>query len=164
LNWTVSVVGIVVVGRNELDLRGQVTHTDYFKRFHFRERLVLVLPFEAGVIAAFFLHERGSRLEGVEIEMEWKSILRLASEVAISKDLGGVDSMFGGVEAGVDLVANDALGERLVSERGDGWRRSGRGFWRDCARRLRAGRGEKEQYEPMDGEIPWHVWVRLGKG
>ncbi len=63
--------------------------------------------------AADFGHESGLRLEGVQVEVEGESLLRLPGEIFIGECLAGGDGVVGGIELGFDLVGDDAGGECL---------------------------------------------------
>jgi hypothetical protein len=65
--------------------------------------------------------------------MEWKGVLRLASEVVIREHLGGIEGVLGVVEAGVDLVSDDALRKGPVGQRGNRRWQGWRSLW--CGRR-----------------------------
>src|SRR5712692_1616463 len=81
--------------------------------------------------------------------MERKGVLRLASEVAIGEDFGGIEGMPGGVEAGVDLVGDDSLREGLVGQGGD--RRRG-GRFGTCWGRGRCAAGRNRQGGTKQGK------------
>ena len=64
-----------------------------------------------------FSGEGGLGTEGVEVEMEGNGGEGLASQIFVGDGLGGVEGFFVGVEAGVDVVVDDAGGERLAAWR-----------------------------------------------
>jgi hypothetical protein len=68
-----------------------------------------------------FAGEGGLGTEGIEVEMEGNGGEGLACQVFVGDGLSGVEGLFVGVEAGVDVVGDDAGGEGLAARgvRGD---------------------------------------------
>ena len=65
----------------------------------------------ARAAAADFGHESGLGLEGVEVEMEGKGLLRLSGEIFIGESFARGDGVLGGIELGLDLVGDDSGGK-----------------------------------------------------
>ena len=113
------VIRVVVIRLDEFHLGGQVAHAFDFEFIHVYRAVMFWIPFGIGAIAARageanFGHESGLRLEGVEVEVEGKSLLRLAGQVVVRQSLGGGDGVLRGVELGVNFVGHHASGKRLL--------------------------------------------------
>ncbi len=113
-----AVVLVAIVGMDEFHFVRKVAGAFDFQ-FIYRDRAKM-FGIPVGIRAAAarsseanFGHECGLRLEGVEVEMEGESLLRLSGEVFIREGFVGGDGVFGGVEFGLDLVGNYACGERF---------------------------------------------------
>src|SRR5580700_2850191 len=72
------------------------------------------LPIKVGVVATILGHESGLRLERVQVQVEGKSLLRLAGKIAVSKSFRGGNCVPRCVEARIYLVGHDARREGLL--------------------------------------------------
>ncbi len=135
------VVGIAIIGRDKLDLLGEVPHADNFKRGNVVRPAVLRVPriLEGGgaevSVAMRFVHPCGLGLKAVQVKVKGEVIQRLAGQVVIGQRLGSINRVLVRIVLRVDHVGDHALRQRSGN------------FWSERTLRTKEGGDAAEKHQ-----------------